>query len=101
MEQAETISVTLPADIVRTIREKVAGGAYASADELVAEALREWHDEQFEELDLPDWMRERIQQSLEDPRPSRPIEEVFERIERRHAERLKTFGHARTCSVRG
>jgi|tagenome__1003787_1003787.scaffolds.fasta_scaffold20852861_2 antitoxin ParD1/3/4 len=92
MDEGETISVTLPADLVRTIREKVAGGAYASAGELVAEVLRDWQDEQFEELDLPDWMRERIQQSLEDPRPSRPIEEVFERLERSHAEQFKPSG---------
>jgi len=97
MDEGETISITLPAEIVRAMREKVAGGAYASADELVAEALRDWQDGQFEELDLPDWMHERIQRSLEDPRPSRPIEEVFERVERRHAERLNTSGHARTC----
>jgi hypothetical protein len=37
-----------------------------------------------------DTMRRLIQQAFDDPRPSIPAEEVFERLRRRHAERMKT-----------
>ena len=36
-----------------------------------------------------DVMRRKIRESLEDPRPSIPAEEVFEGLRRRHAERMK------------
>jgi antitoxin ParD1/3/4 len=36
-----------------------------------------------------DVMRRKIQEAYDDPRPSIPAKEVFERLERRHAERMK------------
>lgn len=97
----ETITVTLPAETVRDIRRKVESGAFASADEVVEEALRLLDDEVIEKalppidetvLETPEfiaYMREKIRKSLDDPRPSIPLEEVFERLRRRHEERLK------------
>ena len=42
MPTAEKLSITLPADIVRTIRAKVQGGAYDSNSDVVREAMRGW-----------------------------------------------------------
>lgn len=39
---AEKLSITLPAEMVRVIREKVGCGAYASNSEVIREALRGW-----------------------------------------------------------
>lgn len=39
---AEKLSITLPAEMVRLIREKVNKGAYASNSEVIREALRGW-----------------------------------------------------------
>lgn len=39
---AEKLSITLPAEMVRVIREKVDRGAYASNSEVIREALRGW-----------------------------------------------------------
>lgn len=39
---AEKLSITLPAEMVRLIREKVDLGAYASNSEVIREALRGW-----------------------------------------------------------
>lgn len=39
---AEKLSITLPAEMVRLIREKVDGGAYASNSEVIREAMRGW-----------------------------------------------------------
>lgn len=42
MQAAEKLSITLPADMVRTIRAKVQGGTYASNSEVIREAMRGW-----------------------------------------------------------
>ncbi len=39
---AEKLSITLPAEMVRLIREKVDRGAYASNSEVIREAMRGW-----------------------------------------------------------
>jgi antitoxin ParD1/3/4 len=42
MASAEKLSITLPAEMVRIIREKVGTGAYGSNSEVIREALRGW-----------------------------------------------------------
>ena len=42
MQAAEKLSITLPAEMVRVIRAKVEGGAYASNSEVIREAMRGW-----------------------------------------------------------
>jgi antitoxin ParD1/3/4 len=42
MQAAEKLSITLPAEMVRVIREKVSSGAYSSNSEIIREALRGW-----------------------------------------------------------
>jgi antitoxin ParD1/3/4 len=41
-KNAEKLSITLPAEMVRVIREKVASGAYGSNSEVIRDALRGW-----------------------------------------------------------
>jgi antitoxin ParD1/3/4 len=42
-----------------------------------------------------DVMRRMIRESLDDPRPDRPAKEVFDRLERKYAERMKARNAAR------
>jgi antitoxin ParD1/3/4 len=42
MQAAEKLSITLPAEMVRVIREKVSAGVYGSNSEIIREALRGW-----------------------------------------------------------
>jgi antitoxin ParD1/3/4 len=42
MQTAEKLSITLPAEMVRIIREKVGTGSYSSNSEVIREALRGW-----------------------------------------------------------
>ncbi|MGX2039103.1 type II toxin-antitoxin system ParD family antitoxin [Methylocaldum sp. MU1018] len=42
MQTTEKLSITLPAEMVRMIREKVGSGAYGSNSEVIREALRGW-----------------------------------------------------------
>ena len=42
-----------------------------------------------EEEALTDFLRQKIQESLDDPRPDVTLEDAFARLERRHAKRVK------------
>jgi antitoxin ParD1/3/4 len=41
-QNAEKMSITLPPEMARVIREKVSSGAYGSNSEVIREALRGW-----------------------------------------------------------
>ena len=41
---AEKLSITLPAEMAKLVREKVSSGAYGSNSEVIREALRGWLD---------------------------------------------------------
>jgi len=43
-QNAEKLSITLPPEMARMIREKVSSGAYGSNSEVIREALRGWLD---------------------------------------------------------
>ena len=42
LEAAEKLSITLPAEMVRVIRDKVSAGIYGSNSEVIRDALRGW-----------------------------------------------------------
>jgi antitoxin ParD1/3/4 len=42
----EKLSITLPAEMAKTIREKVGAGGYGSASEVIREAMRVWLERQ-------------------------------------------------------
>ena len=76
----------------RFIREQLESGRYSSASEVVEEALRLMEEAASEYppgMD-DDWIREKIKESLDDPRPCVPAEEVFARLEAKHAARMKS-----------
>ncbi|MEQ1639127.1 MAG: type II toxin-antitoxin system ParD family antitoxin [Methylococcales bacterium] len=43
---AEKLSITLPTEMVRIIREKVGNGTYASNSEVIREAMRGWMEKE-------------------------------------------------------
>ena len=80
------ITVTL-GDLDRGVRARVKSGAYASASEVMRAALRALDRE---EAAVDEWLRQRVDESLNDPRPSRPAGEVFKRLRAHHAGRSKS-----------
>ncbi|MPZ74426.1 MAG: type II toxin-antitoxin system ParD family antitoxin [Nitriliruptorales bacterium] len=76
MPSAEKVSVTLTAEMVQAIRASVASGEYASASEVVRDALRGWQRERAEDAERLDAVRARIHRALDDPRPSLSESEV-------------------------
>lgn len=53
MATAEKLSITLPGEMVRVIRDKVRSGSYGSNSEVIREALRAWmaREQQLAALD--------------------------------------------------
>ena len=89
MPAIERVSVTLPSEMVATLRQTVEGGQYASTSEIVREALREWTRRRDDELRDLQALREAVRIGDESG-PSLPAEEVFaelrQMIARRRAE---------------
>ena len=76
MSAVERISVTLPAEMAAALRQTVEGGQYASASEVVREALREWSRRRDEELKDLEALREAIRRG-DASGESIPAESVF------------------------
>jgi antitoxin ParD1/3/4 len=90
MPSGKTITIDL-GDMQQSFDARLASGAYRSADELVQEALRALEREDEEPYFDDDFLREKVEEALADPRPDIPAEDVFERLERKHAERMKAL----------
>jgi antitoxin ParD1/3/4 len=81
MRSAEKIGVTMTGDMLRVIRESVDSGEYASASEVLCDAMRLWQRQRAEDAERLQAIRARIRRSLDDPRPSLTEEEVDARLE--------------------
>jgi antitoxin ParD1/3/4 len=70
MQTAEKISVTLPPDMLRILRDAVAAGEYGSTSEALRDAVRAWQRQRLEDAERLAALRDRARASLADPRPS-------------------------------
>jgi antitoxin ParD1/3/4 len=93
MRPVEKLSITLPADTAEMIRGKVKGGAYASNSEVIREALRLWHEREVTKTRRLDEVRDRIADSIDDPRPSLAAGEVKKRLRKLRAKSVKARRH--------
>jgi antitoxin ParD1/3/4 len=93
MRPAEKLSITLPAEMARMVREKVEGGAYASNSEVIREALRTWQEREAMKAQRLDEIRERIAESVSDPRPSLTDKDVNQRLKKLHQKTVKARRH--------
>src|SRR6266851_5468880 len=94
LQNAEKISITMPPDMLRAIRESVEAGEYASTSEALRDAVRVWQRQRMEDAERLTAIRTRVRRSLDDPRPSIPLDEAFDRIEKLHADAMKVRGDA-------
>jgi antitoxin ParD1/3/4 len=88
MRSSKPITVTL-GNQQRGVDARLESGAYDSASEVLRAALRALDRE--EEV-INQIMRAKVQEALDDPRPSRDADEVFDKVERIHSERMKAAG---------
>jgi antitoxin ParD1/3/4 len=81
---SQPVTVTL-GPLKQFVDQQVERGNYASASEVVRAGLRAL---ELEQAHLDDWMREKVREALEDPRPDIPAEEVFAELRARNAARV-------------
>ncbi len=84
MPAVEKLSIALPAEMAASLREADEIGEYASASEVVRDALRVWkRKRKLETLELSE-LRRLIRQGM-DSGPSVDAERVFSRFESKYA----------------
>jgi antitoxin ParD1/3/4 len=80
------ITVTL-GDLQPRVEVRVKSGAYASASEVIRAAVRALDRE---EAAVETWLRQRVEEAFDDPRPNVPARDVFKRLRKHHTSRGKT-----------
>lgn len=83
MNMAEKLNITLPAEMVNVINGQVKDGRFASVSEVLREAMRTWMRQEEEHTERMAAIRARVARSLEDPRPTVSLDDVFDRLEKR------------------
>ena len=70
MSSAEDNTITLLPETMRLIQEAVEAGEFNSTGDALQDAVEVWQRRRLENAERLAAMRERIQRSLDDPRPS-------------------------------
>jgi antitoxin ParD1/3/4 len=87
-EKAERITITLPPDMLASIKKEVSSGSYGSTSELIREALRLWQKKEEEHNARISLIRERLAHSAQSGEPV-PLNIAFKRVEKLHKQRIK------------
>ncbi len=89
MRKTQSLSITLPRDMAKAVKDKVASGAYATESEVIRDGLRALSER---DAALEDWLRSegvaRYDAYKRKPQ-GEPAEKVFARLRERHAKRTK------------
>jgi len=87
-EKAERITITLPPDMLASIKKEVRSGSYGSTSELIREAMRMWQKREEEHKARILLIRERLVHSEQSGEPV-PLNTAFKTIEELHQHRAK------------
>jgi antitoxin ParD1/3/4 len=87
-EKAERITITLPPDMLISIKKEVSSGSYGSTSELIRDAMRLWQKREEEHKARISSIRERLARSEQSGEPV-PLETAFKTIEALHQQRIK------------
>jgi len=77
-------SINLGEHFEQFVREKIAHGRYQNASEVVRAGLRLLEESEMDLDARAKLIKDKINEAWDDPRPSRPADEAFERIEAIH-----------------
>ena len=80
MPKAESVNVTLPAEVIAMARRAVERGLYSSIDEVVSDAISHWTPR---EEDV-EWLRQAVKEADKDEGPGVPMEEVMDGLEAKY-----------------
>jgi len=82
-------SVSLGEHFEKFVQDQIARGRYQNASEVVRAGLRMLEDYEMSLQERAQILKAKINEAWDDPRPSRPAEEVFARIEAAHADAMR------------
>jgi len=89
MRKTQSLNITLPRDMAKVVKDKVASGDYATESEVIRDGLRALSERNAA---LENWLRTegvaRYDAYKRDPR-GEPAEKVFAQLRRHHTKRLK------------
>ena len=85
-------SISLGEHFEKFVQEQVARGRYQNASEVLRAGLRMLEDHEMSLRERTRLLKAKIDEAWDDPRPSRPVDEVFTRIEAAHAEAADAIG---------
>ena len=88
LEKAKRITITLPPDMLASIKLKVSSGSYGSTSELIREAMRLWQKKEEEHEVRISLIRNRLEQSMKSGEPV-SLDAAFSRIEELHKRRMQ------------
>ena len=89
MSVAEKLSITLPVEMAKMVRDKVVSGVYSSNSEVIRDALRLLQEQDLLKARKLAVLKEKLERSIDDSGSSLDEEDVFADLETRHRERLK------------
>jgi antitoxin ParD1/3/4 len=72
----EKLSISLPSEMVAAIKARVDAGSYASTSEVLRAAVRIWLREEEEYQQRIAAIRQKVQASLDDPRPDLSLKDM-------------------------
>jgi antitoxin ParD1/3/4 len=78
-------SINLGDHFEKFVQERVAQGRYQNVSEVVRAALRLLEERELTLAERASRLRMQINEAWDDPRPSRPADDAFDRIEAMHA----------------
>jgi antitoxin ParD1/3/4 len=88
MGKVAKISIALPPDMVSEVRSAVASGEYASASEVVRDALRDWRRKRQAAGAEIEEMRRLVREGI-DSGPGRDVDQIFARLRAKYADMAK------------
>lgn len=91
-QKAEKISITLPPEMLVSIKNKVKSGSYGSTSEVIREAMRLWQKQEAEHEARLASIRDRLDHSATSGELA-PIHDVFQRLENKHRKIMNIPSH--------
>lgn len=83
MRTTQQMSITLPVEMAKLVKEKVASGAYASESEVIRDGLRALQDR---DAAVEKWLREEVAPTYDrhkaNPEQAKPLAEVVNQLQR-------------------
>lgn len=88
-------SISLGQHFERFVREQIERGRYQNASEVVRAGLRLLEEHELTQEERAQRLKGKIDEAWDDPRPSLPADEVFDRVEALHAKTVRRSQRSR------